>query len=457
MGESQGNLQNELPHDLLAEKAFIGCLLVDSDSFDEVSNLRPVKEDFYHKRYGLIFESIADLIASSSPVDYVSVHSKLNDKGLLEVVGGSSFLSEIVEGQASAANIYHYAQVVKEKSSLRNIIRTAYRIAELSKSHKGDVSEFIKEVEATFFKLTNEAKAGRMQKLNALLKENLKEVEDKTRHLGEIQGLPTGYQKLDECLLGMRPGQLIIVASRPAMGKTSLAMNIAHNACVHSGFPVAVFSLEMMASELSMRLLTSKAKIDSKKVKTKSFSANELKRISDAVEVLSSLPIFINDSGHSTIVDIQSQCRKIKAEQGLGLIIVDYLQLMGSHDKKRIPSREQEISEISRGLKSMAKELECPVIALSQLNRGVEARPNKRPNNSDLRESGAIEQDADVVMFVYRDEVYNPNDTKDPGIAEIIVGKNRSGETNSIRLKWVGQYTSFENLAASYEQSGQVI
>ena len=444
--------KNELPHDLLAEKSFIGCLLVDTDAFDDVSDLRPVKEDFYHKRYGIIFEAIMDLVTAHSPVDYVSVHSKLKDKGMLEVVGGSSFLSEIVESQASAANIHHYAQVVKEKSALRNIIRTSNRVAELAKSHKGDVGEFIKEVEATFFKLTNDAKAGRMQKLNTVLRENMKEIEDQ-RKFGDIQGLPTGYQKLDECLLGMRAGQLIIVASRPAMGKTSLAMNIAHHACIHSGLPVAVFSLEMMASELSMRLLTSKAKIDSKKVKTKNFSTDDLGRIGDAVEVLSTLPIFINDSGHSTIVDIQSQCRKIKAEQGLGLIIIDYLQLMGSHNKK-IPSREQEISEISRGLKSMAKELECPVIALSQLNRGVEARPNKRPNNSDLRESGAIEQDADVVMFVYRDEVYNPNDTKDPGIAEIIVGKNRSGETGSIRLKWVGNYTSFENLAAPYEQAG---
>ena len=229
------------------------------------------------------------------------------------------------------------------------------------------------------------------------------------------------------------------------MGKTSLALNIASNSCAQTGLPVAVFSLEMLANELSMRLLTSRAKVDSKRVRKKEFLATDLRAIGNAVQELSSFPIYINDSGGTTILDIQSQCRKIKAEQGIGLIVIDYLQLMSPTDK-RLP-REQQISEMSRGLKAIAKELECPVIALSQLNRSVETRPNKRPNMSDLRESGAIEQDADIVMFVYRDEYYNPDTTKEPGVAEVIIGKNRAGETGTAKLAWVGAYTSFENLA----------
>ena len=250
----------------------------------------------------------------------------------------------------------------------------------------------------------------------------------------------------------MQPGQLIILAARPAMGKTSLALNIANNVCQLHQKPVAIFSLEMLDKELSMRLLSSKAKVDSKRLRTKNFLDTDLRNIGRAFKELASFPIFINDNGETTVLDVQSQCRKIQAEHGLGLVIIDYLQLMNPHNK--VISREQQISEMSRGLKTLAKELECPVIALSQLNRGVEARPNKRPNTADLRESGAIEQDADIVMFVYRDEVYNP-DTKEPGVAEVIVGKNRGGETGTAKLAWVGAYTSFENLSYQGDERDQ--
>ena len=445
---------NELPHDTLSERAFLGCLLIDSESFDEVSDLKVHKDDFYSKRHGLVFETISDLVAARSPVDYVSVHSKLHERGLLESVGGQSFLTEIVEDQASSANIYHYAKTVKDKSSLRNIIKTAQRVAELGKNHKGDVGEFIQEVESQFFKLTNAAKTGRTEKIGSFLRQNLKELQDTSRKPGEIYGYATTYEKIDELLLGMQPGQLIVLAARPAMGKTSLALNIGYRVCDQNNFPVIIFSLEMMGSELSMRMLTSKAKVNAKKIKTKNISSSELQDLSSAIESLSMLPLFINDSGSTSIYDIQSQCRKIKAEQGgIGLVIIDYLQLMSPPNRGRDVSREQQISEMSRGLKNLAKELECPILALSQLNRGVETRPNKRPNIADLRESGAIEQDADVVMFVYRDEVYNP-DTKEAGVAEIIVGKNRSGETGFAKLTWVGSYTSFENMGRQEEPVG---
>jgi replicative DNA helicase len=437
------NTPNELPHDLLAEKSLIGCLIIDGTVFDEISNLKLTATHFYDPRFGILYDVIADLSLANRAIDYVTVCSKLQEKGKLEEIGGQSFVLTIVEDQASVANIYDYAKIVKDKSSMREIIRTAMRVVQMGMNYTGDADDFIQEVESSFFKLTNDAKSGGMIKLNASLKQNLKELEDTTRMTGEISGLSTGYPDLDQRLLGMQPGQLIILAARPAMGKTSLALNIAVHSCIQSGLPVAIFSLEMLATELSMRLLTGRAKVDSKRVRKKAFLDTDLRSIAKATQELSSLPIYINDSGNTTILDIQSQSRKIKADQGLGLIVIDYLQLMGSTSKTI--QREQQIAEISRGLKTMAKELGCPVIGLSQLNRGVESRPNKRPTTADLRESGAIEQDADIVMFVYRDEVYNP-DTKEPGIAEIIVGKNRAGEIGTAKLAWVGAYTSFETL-----------
>lgn len=441
---ANNNQINELPHDLLAEKALVGCLIIDGSVFDEISNLKISPDQFYDPRYGIIFDVIMDLSLANRAIDYVTVCSKLAEKGKLEEIGGQSFVLSLVEDQASSANVYDYAKIVKDKHSMREIVRTAMRVAQMGMTFTGDADDFIQEVEASFFKLTNDAKSGGMVKLNSTLKQNLKELEDTTRLMGEIAGLSTGYPRLDELLLGMQPGQLIVLAARPAMGKTSLALNVAVSSCIQSGLPVAIFSLEMLATELSMRLLTGRAKVDSKRVRKKAFLDTDLRSIAKATQELSALPIYINDSGNTTILDIQSQCRKIKAEQGLGLIVIDYLQLMGSTNKSI--QREQQIAEISRGLKTMAKELGCPVIALSQLNRGVESRPNKRPSTADLRESGAIEQDADIVMFVYRDEVYYP-DTKEPGVAEIIIGKNRAGEIGTAKLAWVGAYTSFENLA----------
>jgi replicative DNA helicase len=438
------NNTNELPHDLLAEKALVGCLIIDGAAFDEISNLQIEEKIFYDPRYGKVFDVIRDLSLANRAIDYVTVCNKLKDQGKLEEIGGESFVSSLTEDQASSANVYEYAKIIKDKYSVREIIKTAMRVVQRGMTYTGDAEDFIQDVESQFFKLTNDSKTGGMVKLNATLKANLKELEDTSRVMGEISGLSTGYPKLDELLLGMQPGQLIVLAARPAMGKTSLALNVAVSSCIQSGLPVAIFSLEMLATELSMRLLTGRAKVDSKRVRKKAFLDTDLRSIAKATQELSALPIYINDSGSTTILDIQSQSRKIKADQGLGLVVIDYLQLMGSVNKNI--QREQQIAEISRGLKTMAKELGCPVIALSQLNRGVESRPNKRPSTADLRESGAIEQDADIVMFVYRDEVYYP-DTKEPGVAEIIIGKNRAGEIGTAKLAWVGAYTSFENLA----------
>ena len=435
----------QLPHDELAEKSLIGSLLVDGKAFDEIVDLNLKKNDFHNPRFGMVFDAIKELSNTSRPVDYVTVCSVLQDQGKIEDIGGQKYILDIIEEQISSANVYHYGKSVKDKSSLRKIIRESQNLAQKGLNLTGSVEDYLTEVEATFFKLTSDAKTSGMLDLKSCLKANLRELEDTSRVSGEISGLPTGYGKLDQILLGLQPGQLVVLASRPAMGKTSLAMNMAINACDMTGgtLPVAVFSLEMMANELSMRLLSSEAKVDSKRLRTKNFLETDLHAIGNAVRKLSSLPIFLNDASNVTVYDIQSYCRKIKTEHGLGIVVIDYLQLMKPHNSSS--PREQQIAEMSRSLKNLAKELECPILCLSQLNRSVESRPNKRPMLSDLRESGTIEQDADIVMMIYRDEFYNPETTKDPGVAEILVVKNRSGEQGTVRLVFKGAYTSFLN------------
>ena len=378
----------ELPHDLLAEKSFLSCLLIDGQAIDEVSDLSLKKADFYHPQYGKIFEAIQELSLENNPIDYVTVCSKLQDRGDLEGLGGQSFISELVEDQATSANVYYYGKSIKDKASVRDIVRAATHVLEAGTNFSGDAEEFCQEVEQKFFQLTTNARLGDMQKISACLKENLKEISDPAQKPGEINGIPSGFMDLDRKLLGMRAGQLIILAARPGMGKTALGLNMAVNATKATQLPVAIFSLEMLAPELSMRMLASESKVSANRIRSRNFHANDLEDITRTIPKLSGHPIFINDSANISIFDIQSQCRKIKSQQGLGLIVVDYIQLMRPHNNK-IP-REQQISEISRALKQMAKEMECPVIALSQLNRSAEARTDRRPMISDLRESGSL-------------------------------------------------------------------
>ena len=433
----------ELPHDLLAEKSFLGCLLIDGQSIDEVSNLSLKRDDFFHPQYAKVFEAIQDLSYANNPIDYITVCTKLQDKGELESLGGQSFILELAEDQASSANAYHYGKSIKEKASVREIVRAAMKVSEAGINFSGNADDFLREVEEKFFQLTTDARVGEMHKIAACLKGNLKEISSPAKKEGEISGVPTGLSDLDRKLLGMRAGQLIILAARPGVGKTALGLNIALNATRAIKLPVAIFSLEMLAHELSMRMLSSESQVNTNRIRLRNFQSADLQEINRAVSELSSHPIYINDSAITSIFDIQSQCRKIRAQQGLGLIVVDYIQLMRPHNNQ-IP-REQQISEISRGLKQLAKEMECPVVALSQLNRGVEARTDKRPMISDLRESGSIEQDADIVLLIYRDDYYNP-DSRDKGIAEIIVAKNRSGEQGAIKVSWRGEVYLFSNL-----------
>jgi replicative DNA helicase len=437
---------NELPHDLGAEKALLGCLLIDNSSFDEISDIGLRQDDFYHPQYGLTFQAIKDLHIESMPIDIVTVSSKLNDHGKLEKIGGQSALIAICDEIGSAANVEYYARMIKQKSVLREVVRTATRVMQSGTNFSGDVETFLQEVESSFFKLTAQTKNNKMMTLKEALYENLRELEQPARAKGEITGVSTGFKSMDSKLLGLQPGQLIIIAARPGMGKTALALNWAVAAAKQTTLPVAVFSYEMMYAELSMRLLSSEACIDSRKLKTKDFNEMDLRAISGAIQKLSNLPVYINDTGSTNLIDIRSYCRKIKAERGLAMIVIDYLQLMPPHVQKQ--SREQEIAEISRGIKMLANELEVPIVALSQLNRAAAARTDRRPQLQDLRESGSLEQDANIVCLIHREDYYDPNTPK-KGVAEIIIAKNRNGEPGTVELSWIGSQTKFAEMEFS--------
>jgi replicative DNA helicase len=438
--------RNELPHDLVAEKALLGCLLIDNSSFDEISDVNVESSDFYHPQYGTIFHAIKDLYIEGLPFDIVTVSSRLNDLGKLEKMGGQSALVAICDDVGSAANVEYYGKLIKQKSMLREVIRTATRVSQTGISFSGDVEDFLQEVEASFFKLTTQTKTNKMISIKQALYENLKELEKPGRAQGEIMGVTTGFGALDRSLLGLQPGQLVLIAARPGMGKTALALNWAVAAAKQTNMAVAVFSYEMLYAELSLRLLASEACIDARKLKTKDFNEMDLRSISHAVQRLSNLKLYINDSGATNIMDIRSYCRKLKAEQGLAMIVVDYLQIMPIHVKKQ--NREQEIAELSRGFKMLASELEIPVVALSQLNRGLAGRSDKRPQLSDLRESGSLEQDANIVCLIHREDYYDAQTPK-KGIAEVIIAKNRNGEAGTVELAWIGSQTKFADLAPS--------
>lgn len=440
---SRTNNAPEMPHDMQAEKALLGCLLIDNGSFDEISDVALIPEDFYHPQYGSIFGAVKELHIESKPFDIVTTTSKLNDQGKLERIGGQSALVTICEDIGSSANVQYYARLVKQKAVLRDVIRNASRVIESGSNFIGNIEEFLSDVESSFFKLTNQTKSNKMVSLKEALYENLKELEKPARAKGELSGLSTGFPSLDKRLLGLQPGQMVIVAARPGMGKTALALNWAINSVKISGLPVAVFSYEMMYPELSMRLLASESGVDSRKLRTKDFNEMDLRNISVAIQKLSNLPIMISDSSAITLIDIRSFCRKIKAERGLGMIVIDYIQLMQPHVKK--PQREQEIAEISRGIKMLANELQVPIVALSQLNRSASSRSDRRPQLQDLRESGSLEQDADIVCLIHREDYYDEN-TQKKGIAEIILAKNRAGEVGTVELAWIGSQTKFAEI-----------
>lgn len=436
------------PHSVEAEQAVIGGLMLDNRRFDEVAEIISAA-DFYRQDHRLIFGAAERLAGESEPLDVVTLAEFLERAGDIEDAGGLSYLAELAEKTPGAANINAYAVIVRERSTLRQLVEVSGRITDSAFNPQGRNSdEILDEAERNVFRIAeSRVKDGTgPQAINPILTKALSRIEELFESGETTTGLTTGFKDLDEWTSGMQPADLLIVAGRPSMGKTSLAMNIVENALITTGAPVLVFSMEMPADALVMRMLSSLGRIDQSRIRSGRLEEDDWPRLTSAVSLLKDKPLYIDDTPALSPTDMRSRARRIARENNgqLGLIMVDYLQLM------RVPGntegRTAEISEISRSLKGLAKELSCPVLALSQLNRSLEQRPNKRPVNSDLRESGAIEQDADVIMFVYRDEVYN-EDSSDKGIAEIIIGKQRNGPIGTVRLAFIGKYTKFEDLA----------
>jgi replicative DNA helicase len=433
------------PHNLDAEESLLGAMLLSRDAIADALQCC-MAEDFYKPGHGHIFGAITALYARGEPADPVTVADELRRSGLLDAVGDPSILISLQVNTPSTANASHYARIVEEHSLLRRLVGVAGEIAELGYSVPEDVSSVVDHAEALVFEVAQRRVVDTMAPLRELLAKSLDHLESLFQRGDAITGVPTGYVDLDERLAGLQNSNLVVVGARPAMGKTSFALGIAQHAAVHARVPVLLFSLEMSHLELTQRMLCAEAQVDATRMRNGRLLESDWPKISTAIGRLGDAPIYIDDNPNLTVMEIRAKARRLKAREGLGLVVVDYLQLMSGHAKSRAENRQVEVSEISRGLKVLARELDIPVIALSQLSRNLEMRQDKRPVLADLRESGSIEQDADVVLFIYRDEIYNP-ESADRGSAEILVAKHRNGPTGVERLAFVDRYTRFASMA----------
>jgi replicative DNA helicase len=433
------------PHSIQAEQAVLGGLMLENGAWDQVAD-RVGQRDFYRREHQLIFQAIGALAERGKPFDVVTLAEELDHKGELNSAGGFAYLGALANDTPSAANIRAYADIVREHSVIRQLIRVGTEIADSGYRPEGRrVPELLDSAEQKVFEIAQQKardSAGFVP-IKSLLTKAVNRIELLYERDEAITGVSTGFNDLDEMTSGLQPADLVVIAGRPSMGKTSFAMNIAENVAIKSKLPVAVFSMEMPGEALTLRMISSLGRIDQHRVRTGRLEDSEWPRLTSAVSLLSEAPIFIDDMAALTPTEVRARARRLVREAGgLGLIVIDYLQLMQAPSEGE--TRATEISIISRSLKALAKELHVPVIALSQLNRNLEQRPNKRPVMSDLRESGSIEQDADIVIFIYRDEVYN-EDSPEKGVAEIIIGKQRNGPIGTVRLTFLGQYTKFEN------------
>ena len=439
------------PHSIEAEQSVLGGLLLDNAAWDRIADFLS-EADFYRFDHRLIFQSIARLISATKPADVITVYEMLQVAGKAEEVGGLAYLNSLAQNTPSAANIRRYAEIVRERSVLRKLVTVADDIASAAFAPKGrEVRELLDEAESKVFAIAEEGSRGQkgFQEIQPLLTQVVERI-DELYHRDtstDVTGVPTGFIDLDRMTSGMQAGDLIIVAGRPSMGKTAFSLNIGEHVAVEQGLPVAVFSMEMAGVQLAMRMLGSVGRLDQHRLRTGRLLDEDWPRLTHSIQRMNDAQLFIDETPALNPMELRARSRRLARQCGqLGLIIIDYLQLMSGSGGGE--NRATEISEISRSLKGLAKELNCPVIALSQLNRSLEQRPNKRPVMSDLRESGAIEQDADVIIFLYRDEVYNP-DSPDKGTAEIIIGKQRNGPIGAVRLTWIGSYTKFGNYSGS--------
>jgi replicative DNA helicase len=435
------------PQNLDAEQSILGGILLDNQALNSALEILEHR-DFYSESHRKIYAAILDLFERNEPCDLITLSNILKDKKQLDQVGGMAYLASLVDNVPSAANVVYYAKIVKEKAILRRLIGAATEILTKSYNTGADIDEVLDEAEHVIFEISENKIRPAFFPLKSIIKDSFKTIEKLYERKELITGVPTGFEKIDDLTSGLQKSDLIIVAGRPSMGKTAFALNIAQYAATEGGIPVAIFSLEMSKEQLALRMLSTAAKVDSQRLRKGFLGETDWPKLTTAAGRLSEALIFIDDTPAITALEMKAKARRLKAESGLGLIILDYLQLMRGGTYK--DSREQEISEISRSLKALAKELSVPVIALSQLNRKVEDRTNRRPHMADLRESGAIEQDADVIAFIYRDEVYNKSeDNPEKGLAEIIIGKQRNGPTGMVKLAFLEKYTCFENLARS--------
>ena len=431
------------PNDVEAEQAVIGSMLTDKEAVSAaIEVLKP--EDFYREDNRIIFEAILSLYGRSEPIDIITLKSELSSMGKFEAVGGLEYIAELPDKVPTTANVEQYIKIVEEKSVLRNLIKTANEIITLGYDQTQEVDSIIDGAEKKIFEVMQKKNQKGYTPIKDILVETFTELEQLYNQKQRITGIPTGFSDLDFRTSGLHNSDLILVAARPAMGKSAFALNIATNAAVRAKVPVAIFSLEMSKEQMTSRILCSEAMVDSNKVRTGKIDDEEWGKLAAASGELSEANIYIDDTPGISIMEIRAKCRKMKIEKNIGLVVIDYLQLVQGSGK-RGSSREQEIAEISRSLKILAKEINVPVIALSQLSRAPEQRPDHRPMFSDLRESGSIEQDADIVMFLYRDDYYN-EDSEKKNIAEVILAKHRAGSTGTVELLWLGNYTKFANI-----------
>jgi replicative DNA helicase len=438
-------LERGLPHNLEAERCVLGAVMLDNVLLNQAIEFLKVG-DFYLSSHRLIFEQMLKLSEKSKAVDLITLTDELRKAGQLENIGGASFISSLIDGVPLLSNIEYYARIVQETATLRNLIKRSYDIIKACHDSQEDVDTILDSAEKSIFDLAEDKLRRGFVPLNEIAKRTLKNIEVASKRKSMVTGIPTGYSKFDELTSGLQSSDLIIVAARPSMGKTAFSLNVATHAALAAAKSVGVFSLEMSSDQLLLRMICSEARINAQKLRTGHLSKEEWNRIPRTLGELSQAKIFIDDTAGISLLEMRAKCRRLKVEHGLDLVIVDYLQLM-SGGRTRYENRQQEISSISRGLKGLAKELEVPLIALSQLSRAPEQRTgDHRPQLSDLRESGSIEQDADVVVFIFREEVYKKDDDEKKGIAEIIVGKQRNGPIGMVQLAFIHEYTRFENL-----------
>ena len=434
-------IKRVLPHSMEAEQSVIGAMLIDNEAINIASEL--VRgEDFYNKQYGIVFEAMVELHESGRPVDTVTLQNKLKEKDVPSEVSSLEFVMGIITAVPTSANIRHYANIVAEKSILRSMIRLNEEIENLCYSGKESMEFILEDAEKRIFQLTQKRKSGEFVPIRQVVMNALRKIEASAKSDGRVTGIATGFYDLDFKTSGMQPADLVLIAARPSMGKTAFVLNIAQHVAFRLHETVAIFSLEMSKEQLVNRMFSLESNVDAQNLRNGTLSDAEWEKLIESAGVIGKSNLIIDDTAGISISELRSKCRKFKLEHNLKMIIIDYLQLMSGSGRSE--SRQQEISEISRSLKSLARELNVPVLALSQLSRAVEQRPDKRPMMSDLRESGAIEQDADVIMFIYRDDYYN-KDSERKGISEIIIAKQRNGPIGTVDLVWLPEYTKFAN------------